>query len=81
MWCPGEKPPPISNVLPAECQALDNHPFSYEAVPKYVGTPELFGYWVAAEDYAEAVRTYNANLPAMIARRDAEAAAEAASGR
>ena len=82
MWCVGERQEPrISNVLPAQCAALANHPYVYEVMPRYVGTPDLFGRWVRPEDYEVAKANYDRALPGMIAHREElEAAANATGG-
>jgi hypothetical protein len=69
---PGWMPNPIPNVLPPECQALANHPYTFEAAPKYVGTPELYGYWTTWEDWPAKNAQYQAAIPAMLAQKQAE---------
>lgn len=67
MWCRGSnyrgsRSICISDALPAYCSAYFTNAytsFSNDA-PRYVGTPETGGYWVAAKDYNAALTAYKA---------------------
>ena len=52
----------ISNRLPDYCSAYITNAYTdfSGTAPRYVGTPELGGYWVAAADYARALSEWNA---------------------
>lgn len=56
----------ISNQLPDYCSAYLGNQYSNMGgvTPKYVGTPERRGYWVAASDYDAALAAYNARIAA-----------------
>ena len=67
-WLPAD----IPDVLPPECQALTTHPYLWEAAPKYVGTPQLYGYWTTAADWPAHNAQYQAAIPAMLVQKQAE---------
>lgn len=54
----------IGNQLPGYCTAYMTNSYTdlSGAIPKYVGTPQLGGYWVEAADYEAALAKYNAWL-------------------
>jgi hypothetical protein len=58
----------ISNQMPDYCAAYTGHSYTdfntSGTLPKYVGTPERGGYWVAAKDYDRALAEYNARIKA-----------------
>ena len=52
----------ISDTLPNYCSAYFTNAYTNFSsyTPRYVGTPETGGYWVAAQDYNAALASYNA---------------------
>lgn len=61
----------ISSQLPDYCMAYIGNQYSNlgGTTPKYVGTPERGGYWVAASDYDAALAAYMARIEAEEAAR------------
>ncbi|MET1114433.1 MAG: TrbM/KikA/MpfK family conjugal transfer protein [Comamonas sp.] len=66
----------VSNRMPAYCEAYLAHAYSDWAhvLPRYVGTPERGGYWVAARDHARAQSDWQARVAAEDAARTSAAA-------
>lgn len=63
----------ISNQMPGYCGTMYGHAWLSDLVPnmpKYVGTPDRGGYWVAASQYPAALAEYNARIAAEDAQRN-----------
>lgn len=64
----------ISNQLPRYCSVYTSHEFTYfdGTLPRYVGTPQEGGYWVAEKDYERERAKYEAALAERRANEERE---------
>ena len=56
----------IDNRLPAHCMAYVTYAYTdfTGTLPRYVGVPERGGHWAGPEEYAQALRAYDARVRA-----------------